>query len=141
MFNKKFSFYIFSIKHADNVVCVVAFSLGIYLLRRNSTQAAILLILACQIMGDFPGVFEKGFSIPIFTQKLKCKVLNICSKHSTQSSRSWTQYHKSYFSKSFKSIPNAAIKVGNFHKLERMSTPRFYGFVVCNVIRMLITFR
>ena len=38
-----------------------------------------------------------------------------------------------------KSIPAVGIKVGNFHTLERVSTPVFVDYVICNIVDLLVT--
>ena len=38
-------------------------------------------------------------------------------------------------------IQNTGVKVGNFHQMERESTPNFIDFVVKQVVSLLVTFR
>ena len=40
-----------------------------------------------------------------------------------------------------KSIPAVGIKVGNFHTLQRVSTPIFVDYVVCNIVNLLGTLK
>ena len=40
-----------------------------------------------------------------------------------------------------KSVPPVGIRVGQFHTLERASTPNFIGFVVENIVTVLVMMR
>ena len=40
-----------------------------------------------------------------------------------------------------KSMPCVGIKVGDFHTLERESTPIFVHYVVTNIVNLLVTFQ
>ena len=40
-----------------------------------------------------------------------------------------------------RSIPLVGVKVGEFHVLEKMSTPVFLDFVLNNVVNLLVTFK
>ena len=42
--------------------------------------------------------------------------------------------------KQVKSIPPVGIKVGEFHMLERASTPVFLHYVLTNIVNMLVAF-
>lgn len=41
----------------------------------------------------------------------------------------------------FRSIPSMGIKVGEFHTLERTSTPAFLDFALKNIVSMLMAFK
>ena len=139
LFNNTFANYIFAIKNANIGVCIVNFSLGIHLFHTAPIASHILLAMGSQLAGDLQVVFQHGFIIPQSMAKLKKTVVGVCNKE--WGSARWTLLRRMYYIKAFRSIRNEAVKVGSFHKLERMSTPRSYSFILSNVVRMLIAFR
>ena len=78
-------------------------------------------------------IYEKGFQVSDKFQKAK----NLLRFHALVNGRVGG---RKVLEKQFKSIPNVGIKVGEFHMLERTSTPIFVQYVLTNVMNMLVAF-
>ena len=78
-------------------------------------------------------MFQLAFKITEVSEDFK-KVIRVKSTElSSPFERKWIQ-------KSLGSIPMLAINVGGFHVAERESVPLFLGFVVNQIVSLLITF-
>ena len=78
-------------------------------------------------------MFEKGFGIPRgvhqVKRKLKMRMLTCRDKRVVQ-----------MVTMQVRSIPaSVGIKVGDFHMLERVSTPVFVHYVITNIVNLLVT--
>ena len=78
-------------------------------------------------------VYEKGFQVSDTFQKAK----TLLRFHATRNGRVG---ERKILEKQFMSIPPVGIKVGEFHSLERTSTPVFLHYVLMNVVNMLMAF-
>ena len=54
--------------------------------------------------------------------------------------KGWGATERNARTRKLKSIPFVGFKVGQFHTLERTSTPAFLDFVVSNIVSMLVAF-
>lgn len=79
-------------------------------------------------------IYEKGFKVPDMFHRAK----NLLRLHSSRCGRT-RQWQ--ILDKQLMSIPSVGIKVGNFHTLERTSTPVFLNYVLTNVVNMLVAYR
>ena len=79
-------------------------------------------------------VYEKAFAIPNGIRELK----GIMKVHASKQ-RFWAE--KAEMTKKMQAIPAFGIQVGNFHTMERTSTPIFVDFVVRNLAGLLVLLR
>ena len=79
-------------------------------------------------------MYEKGFKVPELIAQVR-------SAFRMQSSRLGNKHERKLLKRQVKSVPSVGIKVGEFHMLERTSTPVFLDYVVKNVANMLVTFK
>ena len=78
-------------------------------------------------------IYEKGFLVAETFQKAK----HLLRFEATKNGRVGV---RKILEKQFMSIPSVGIKVGEFHALERASTPIFLHYVLTNVVNMLVAF-
>ena len=78
--------------------------------------------------------YQKAFKVPHLIEKAR-----MACKLSGQRLASRAQYRG--IEKQLRSIPPVGIKVGEFHMLERTSTPLFLQYVLTNIVNMLVTFK
>ena len=118
-------------------VCVVLFvSAGVILLHRNFYLAIVYLFFGLDSSGLYCVLFHKAFAIPLIMKKFKVNMVNIAKLNFKDDDEI-----RADLCRRIRSIPAIAIKVGQFHTFERMSTPNFLGFCAKNVIRLLIILR
>ena len=79
-------------------------------------------------------VYDKAFQIP---NQLEQAMQAISVRIGTHVERNKARLA---LERQLKSIPFAGIKVGDFHTLERTSTPIFMDYVVKNIVNMLIAY-
>ena len=84
----------------------------------------------------YPFCYDKGFAIPRSTARLK-RLLLLRLKQSSVI----TEAQKCHKLRQLRSSRGMAIQVGNFHQLQRVSTPIFLDFSVKNVVRLAMFYR
>ena len=77
-------------------------------------------------------MYGKGFKVPDLFDNAK-RAIRLSSKRVTIERRKLLE-------RQVGSVPPVGIKVGNFHMLERTSTPAYLDFVMNNVISMLVAY-
>ena len=77
--------------------------------------------------------FQKAFKVPTLVAQARaaCRV--------RAQSLTFKNQHDA-IKRQLRSIPFVGIKVGEFHTLERTSTPAFLHYVLTNIVNMLVTF-
>ena len=75
-------------------------------------------------------LYEKGFMVPRLFEQAKTMLM-----------LSGTQAEREMLRRQVKSIPPLGIMVGQFHMLERTSTPVFMHYVLSNIVSMLVVFK
>ena len=78
-------------------------------------------------------IYEKGFKVPDTFHKAK-KTLRLHGKMCGRTHQ-WK-----ILDRQLASIPSVGIKVGEFHMLERTSTPVFLHYVLTNIVNMLVAY-
>ena len=80
-------------------------------------------------------IYEKAFQVPDRTEMVKrqVKVMVEAVKEGQMVKRSML--------KIIKSIPPLAVKVGDFHTMERTGTLTFLNFVFCQIVGLLVAFK
>ena len=94
-------------------------------------------VIAIQDLLVFSFAYDNGFSIPRSLQKLKR--LLIFKVNQTDSE--FESFSRKSICRGIRSIGTVAVKVGNFHVLQRTSTPLFVDFCIKNVLRLVIVHR
>ena len=84
-------------------------------------------------------IYGKAFRAPaLFKQAIRAELTKLGIQ---QSRETWRAVKRNVLARQFKSIPSLGFKVGQFHTLERTSTPTFLDFVVSNIVSMLVAFQ
>ena len=78
-------------------------------------------------------MYEKAFRIPVLLETAKIR-LQACLKYRNR-------VQKKLLKARVNSIPAVGVKVGDFHTMERASTPVFLHYVLTNVVNMLVAYR
>ena len=76
-------------------------------------------------------LYEKGFKVPALFEKAKANLMLRWSSELGKPERKMLK-------RQLRSIPSMGIKVGEFHLLERTSTPVFLHYVLTNIVNMLV---
>ena len=80
--------------------------------------------------------YDRGFSVPrSITSVQRLMMLRL------RQSESITDNQRAYLMKQLSSMRKMAIRVGNFHYLQRASTPSFFDFCVKNTVRLVMSYR
>ena len=95
-------------------------------------------IMYCTISVDacliYTLIYEKGFKVPDMFRRAK----NMLRLHGSRYGR--TNQWK-ILDRQLMSIPPVGIKVGEFHMLDRTSTPIFLHYVLTNIVNMLVAYQ
>ena len=78
-------------------------------------------------------VYGKTFRIPTLLESAKVR-LQLCG------TRYRNRAQKKLLKASVKSIPRVGVKVGDFHTMERTSTPVYLHYVLVNIVNMLVAY-
>ena len=79
-------------------------------------------------------VYEKAFQVPAHLARVK-SLLKACAV------RYRNKGERKLLTSQVNSIPEVGIKVGEFHVMERTSTPVFLHYVLTNIVSMLVAFQ
>ena len=138
LFNDTFHQHILVLKNETVINCVAVFLVAMLMVHQAPLEAAVLFYEELDPAITFPTVFNNGFRIPLYMSKLKKKVL-MCDNTGATRGR-WNE-HKRFYSKAFMSIASEGIKVGSFHRLERISTPKCFSLILIYTIKVLFTLK
>ena len=78
-------------------------------------------------------LYEKGFTVAALFENAKNKLV-------LHSRRGANGAEWKILKRQVRSIPTVGIKVGEFHMLERTSTPVFIQYVLTNIVNMLLAY-
>ena len=122
--------------YALKLACIGLASVNGYAAIAWGTDNVIFTMLASVIANNvifFYGfVYEKAFAIPDGVKNVKRKLrvqVQACRNVRT----------RKYLCRRIDSVPSLGLKVGEFHVLERESTPIFVDYVVKNIVNLLVT--
>ena len=132
--SQKISIFLFKIVSIGNTIqcgsAAVQFFHGTPTLTLFNASTAVVSVLV------FIFLYDKGFSVPRRVAKLqKLQIYQL------RMSASLGERDKKIMTRQWKSVGRIGIMVGNFHYLQRMSTPNYLDFCVKNLVRLVITFR
>ena len=88
-------------------------------------------VIFFDILLIYPLVYGNAFRIPAMFEDVKV-LLRLCGLRYTE------RVQWKILTRSVNSIPAVGVKVGDFHTLERTSTPIFLNYVLTNVVNMLV---
>ena len=80
--------------------------------------------------------YDRGFSVPRSIARVQRSLML-----RLRQSESISDTQRAYVTKQLSSMRKMAIQVGNFHYLQRASTPRFFDFCVKNTVRLVMSYR
>ena len=83
-------------------------------------------------------IYQKGFQVPQKFEEVMSKLF-LCLQRSR--CQQFSGMERKIIERQLRSIPKFGIKVGEFHMLERQSTPNFLDFVLKNVVNLLVIYR
>ena len=79
-------------------------------------------------------VYEKAFRVPTQLEDVK-RLMKL------RGTNYRSRVHRKLLVRSINSIPLVGVKVGDFHVMERTSTPVFLHYIVTNIVNMLVAYR
>ena len=133
LFNEGNAYLIFSFK----LLCIsIAVSCGfgaIVCFHFNRTYVISSGLLSLDVVVTYCVFYEKAFAIPDGAKDLKSEMLVV-----VHGNRMIPKAEKVRQAKKIRAIPSLAIRVGDFHTMERTSTPVFIDFVVRSVMSLLV---
>ena len=91
-------------------------------------------VVFCEAFFFYAVLYQKGFKVPglIIKAKIACRLRARSLNNKAE---------RDGMRKKLRSIPPVGVKVGEFHTLERTSTPVFLHYVLVNIVNMLVTFK
>lgn len=130
-FNEAHCYIIFVLK----LICISLCIINGYAAIAHFSEHPVLGIMYCVVSVNvsilYTVVYDKAFGVKIrFGQTAKCMLLRL-QQHGNG---------KTVAVRFLKSISLVGIKVGEFHMLERASTPIFIDYVVINIVNMLMAY-
>ena len=109
---------------------------AIQFLQANYALGACNILFIMDSAFVFLFCYDKGFSVPRSAARLKNLLVLIVKQ-----SEAITEMQRAHMLRQLRSVGKVAIKVGNFHHLQRGSTPRVLDFSVKNVVRLVMFYR
>ena len=122
----------------SKLICISVSIVSGYATIAHFNDYPIFGIMYCVIFFDlllmYALLYEKAFKVAELFEKAKAILI-------LQSRRSVAGDDWEILRRHVKSVPTLGIKVGQFHMMERTSTPVFLHYVLSNVVNMLVVFR
>ena len=125
---------IFSWKLLSIGMCIISGSAAIAHFSDNPVFGVLYYSLLFDVALFYTIPYEMAFKIPNLITDAK-SLLRV------QASRQGNRVRRKMLHRQVGSIQSEGIKVGEFHTLERTSTPVFLHYVVSNIVSMLVAFR
>ncbi|CAG7667499.1 unnamed protein product [Allacma fusca] len=129
LFNSAFRYNIFTAKFFCVTISIVYVSFGVITFYSKALYP-IYLLIGVEMVAVYVVLFDKAFIIPSGINKYKRKILSVASILCKQ--------HEAMIRRKVISIPVVGFHIGQFHLLERASSPNFLRFVSINTMRVLI---
>ena len=134
LFNLAIAHVVFISKLAIMSWCTAAGFIGVRVASEGDYfLAGMALLLFLIIASTFLGMYNFAYRIPIWVELVKDEIL-------LQSQSLKNEVQRRELRMRVKAIPKLAIKSGQFHQIERQSTPIFIDFVVEQTLGLLLTF-
>ena len=133
---------LFNIGHRNiiycvKLTCITIASIDAYAAIAHGEGNTIFALVASNLTLNmvllYAFVYQKAFMIPDGVKKVKNMLqVGILTCRDVK--------YRKYLRGRINSVPQFGLKVGDFHMLERASTPVFIDYVVKNVVNLLVTF-
>ena len=136
LFNELNSCIIFTFKLFCIYIAVVTGFGAIACSGSNLAYGAFSLLVFVDMTAVYGFVYEKAFAIPNGIQEIKANMIVQVHRPGIFCKRARRELVQR-----IKAVPPLGIQVGNFHTMERTSTPVFVDFVVTNLAGLLLLFR
>lgn len=136
LFNEANSWLVFALKIVFLGTNILAGFAAIQLFHDDRLLSVISAAILFDNLCLFNLIYDKGFSIPRRAAKLRSLlVLQL------RLAQVVTDRERDTLRRQVKSIGNVAVRVGQFHYLERTSTPRYLDFSVKHIMRVVMAYR
>ena len=122
---------IFTWKLLDIGLCIICGYAAVAHFKEQPVFGILYYLMLLDCMLIYMLIYGKAFTVPALIQETRRAILMASDKKSSKSQRKM-------IARRIMSIPSSGIKVGEFHTLERLSTPVFLHYVVSNVVTMLV---
>ena len=125
---------IFVWKQLSLGVCIITGYAAISQFEKHAIFGVMYCILFLDVTLFYTVIYDRAFKVPELFVVAKSSLSLMANKLGNPVQRKVTM-------RKIKSIPPVGIKVGEFHMLERTSTPIFLNYVLTNVVNMLVAFQ
>ena len=136
LFNQVNEWPVFGVKLLCNGCNLVFGFAAIQIFHGDRPLSAISAIIVLESLGVFHTIYSQGFSIPRRMKRLRSSLVMKLGKFDFV-----TDQRRGILKRQVESIGNVAVRVGQFHYLERISTPRYLDFCVKNIMRLVMAYR
>ena len=131
LFNRANCYPIFCLKLVCITLCIVS-GYSIILHAHESPIFGTISVYIFMVYGSWYTVlYAKAFKVPDMVDNAKKILLHRVARIQAKASRRQLR-------RRIRSIPDFGIKVGQFHMFEKLSTPAFIGFVLQNIVGLLL---
>ena len=114
----------FNVGHRNVIYCIKLLCITLAIVLASSTF--------CDMIFLYAFVYEKAFAIPDGFERAKHRLV------AESRGLRWAQ-SKKILLRQVRSIPSVGLRVGDFHVLERESTPIFVDYVLKNIVNLLVS--
>ena len=122
---------IFTWKLEDIGICIMCGYAAVAHFKEQPVFGILYYLMLLDGMLIYVLIYGKAFTVPALMQETRRAILMASDKKCSKAERKM-------IARRIMSIPSSGIKVGEFHMLERLSTPVFLHYVVSNVVSMLV---
>ena len=139
LFNTIHRHIIFSYKMVCLAISITCGYAAITSLADNPIFGTMYCVLFSENAAIYSLIYQKAFSVPNRFQEAKRKAL--IKVQTAAYTAVLTKFEKMVLQRKIRSVQSAGIKVGEFHTLERISTPMFIHYILQNICTMLLSVR
>lgn len=134
LFNVTSAVPIYAWKQLCMMLSVSNACFAITMVAEHPVMAAFGVLVSSSVCVVFSVMYERAFFVTEVMQRAKLQLNMAITQASNIDRRT-----KTYMRKRVDSVPAVGIKLANFHKFERASTPSFLDFVIRNVAGYLLS--
>ena len=136
LFNQVHSWLVYEIKLAFLGTSILFGFAAIQLFHEDRVLSIISAVILLDNLCVFTVLYDKGFSIPRRVERLRSLLV-----FKLRTSQVITEQGRDMLMRQVKSVGTVAVRVGQFHYLERASTPRYMDFSMKNIMRLVMAYR
>ena len=138
MFNTIYQNLIFTWKIVALSFCIISGYAAIAHFKEHPVFGIMYYSLLVEVTLAYNLIHGKAFKTPaLFKQAVDAELMRLGTDQKWQTGKA---VQRKVLARQFRSILSLGFKVGQFHTLERMSTPIFLDFVTSNIVSMLVAF-